>query len=83
VTFVRNSSPQITACERSLTELQSWLSNCDGVIANVRGGTHWVLLTGWDSSDPSGNTFYVNDPGFDQSTYDYTTMLKFVHYTFS
>jgi hypothetical protein len=34
------------------------------VILNVMGGGHWVLATGYD-----GNTFYVNDSGFNRSSY--------------
>jgi hypothetical protein len=33
-----------------------------GLVANVRGGSHWVLLTGC----PGGNVYNVNDPGFNQ-----------------
>ena len=36
-----------------------------GIIANVRGGSHWVLLTGCRG----GGVFDVNDPGFNQATY--------------
>jgi len=31
---------------------------------NVRGGAHWVLMTGH-----SGNTLHVNDPGFSVTSY--------------
>ena len=34
-----------------------------GIVANVRDGSHWVLLTGCKNG-----VFTVNDPGFDQST---------------
>lgn len=36
-----------------------------GVVANVRDGTHWVLITGCSSP----NLYNVNDPGFNQATY--------------
>jgi len=38
-----------------------------GIIANVRDGSHWVLLTGC----PSNGVFSVNDPGFSQNTYNF------------
>lgn len=41
------------------------------VIANVHNGGHFVLLVGYDDAD--GDTFYVNDPGFDVNTYSYTS----------
>lgn len=41
------------------------LSQGHGIIANVRGGSHWVLLT----ACLGNGVFAVNDPGFDQSTY--------------
>jgi hypothetical protein len=47
-----------------------------GIVGNVRGGTHWVLLTGCDG----GSTFYVNDPGFDQSTYPFDQVLRMAVY---
>jgi len=34
------------------------------VILNVRGGSHWVLMTGH-----SGDTLHVNDPGFPSTSY--------------
>jgi len=43
-----------------------------GIIANVRGGTHWVLLTGCRG----GGVFDVNDPGFNQATYTLGDILR-------
>merc|ERR1711988_100318 len=50
--------------------LQSKLKSCAGLIANVRGGSHWVLLTGYQGSD----IFSVHDPGFNQATYSLKDM---------
>jgi len=36
-----------------------------GVIANVNGGHHWVLITGCRG----GGVFDVNDPGYNRATY--------------
>eukprot|EP01092_Planopodium_desertum_P011671 TRINITY_DN5358_c0_g1_i1.p1 TRINITY_DN5358_c0_g1~~TRINITY_DN5358_c0_g1_i1.p1 ORF type:complete len:188 (+),score=22.64 TRINITY_DN5358_c0_g1_i1:97-660(+) len=62
----------------SRTDLKAYINKCDGVVANVRSGTHWVLVIGYDTADE--NTFYVNDPGFSVNSYDYTTMINFVAY---
>ena len=43
-----------------------------GIVANVRGGSHWVLLTGC----PSSNVFSVNDPGFPSNTYTFGDVLR-------
>jgi len=50
----------------------SGISAGHGIIGNVRGGSHWVLLTGC----PSANVFAVNDPGFPQNTYTYADVLQ-------
>ena len=43
-----------------------------GIIANVNGGSHWVLITGC-----AGNgVFYVNDPGFNRNTYSFHEILR-------
>jgi len=39
------------------------------VIAEVRNNTHFVLVIGYDSS--ALDTFYVNDPAFNSTFYDY------------
>lgn len=41
------------------------------VIVNVRGGSHWVLVTGY-----SGSTLYVNDSGFSNSSYDISECIN-------
>jgi hypothetical protein len=39
------------------------------MIANVNNGGHFVLLTGYSTTD--GDTFTVNDPGYHRDTYSY------------
>jgi hypothetical protein len=60
----------------SSATLQSGLAACHGIVANVRGGSHWVLLTGF----AGGDSFTVNDPGFSQATYPLSEMLRFAVY---
>lgn len=47
------------------------------VIANVRSGGHWVLLTNHNG----GTVFNVNDPGYTQTTYNYSDMVGYAVYT--
>ena len=47
------------------------------VIANVRNGGHWVLLTGHNG----GTVFNVNDPGYSQATYNYSNIVGYAVYT--
>jgi len=50
----------------------SGLNSMHGIIANVNGGGHWVLLTGC-----AGNgVFYVNDPGYSRTTYSMSEILR-------
>jgi len=49
----------------SESQICSHIKKGDAVIANVRGGSHWVLLTGCRGR----GVFDVNDPGFNQATY--------------
>jgi len=49
----------------SEAELCAGIAANHGIIANVRNGQHWVLLTGCKG----GGVFTVNDPGFNQATY--------------
>eukprot|EP00048_Salpingoeca_helianthica_P014611 m.222564 g.222564 ORF g.222564 m.222564 type:complete len:188 (+) comp16056_c0_seq1:341-904(+) len=56
----------------------SWgLSQCHGIVVEVRGGAHWVLLTDYRGD---GQTFGVNDPYFDQATYTFGEMDDFAVY---
>ena len=63
----------------SRDDIRSAADRCEPVIANVREGTHWVLITGYDSHDK--DTFYVNDPGFSSVSYAYSGMSNFVVYS--
>ncbi|WP_157721938.1 C39 family peptidase [Tumebacillus avium] len=47
------------------------------IIANVRSGGHWVLLTGHNG----GTVFNVNDPGYSQTTYNYSDIVGYGVYT--
>jgi len=61
----------------SVAGLQDAVNNNRPTVVNVRSGSHWVLVVGYDSGT---NNFYVNDPGFDQSSYAYSCMSNFVMY---
>jgi len=43
-----------------------------GIVANVNGGGHWVLLTGCRG----GGVFDVNDPGYNRATYTMGEILR-------
>mgnify|MGYP000214904508 CR=1 FL=1 len=58
--------------------IRAAVEQCQPVIVNVREGSHWVLVTGFDTKDT--DTFYVNDPGFLDTSYDYSGMSNFVVY---
>jgi len=60
----------------SSATLQRSLASCHGIVANVRGGAHWVLLTGY----AGGERFAVHDPGFNQASYPLSEMLRFAVY---
>jgi len=67
VTFQgKNKSPTVDGIKQGL-------NNCHGLIANVRSGSHWVLITEY----VSGTTFNVHDPGFNTATYDLSDMSQF------
>jgi len=61
----------------SQAELKKYVDSCHPVVVNVRGGSHWVLIT---ASTGNLNVWQVNDPGFSQTTYAYSGMLRFVVY---
>jgi hypothetical protein len=54
------------------SEICNGLSQMHGIIANVNGGGHWVLLTGC----AGGGVFYVNDPGYSRTTYSMGEILQ-------
>jgi hypothetical protein len=58
--------------------LRSHIKATHPVVANVRGGSHWILVTGYDTADPT--LFYVNDPFYPSTTYRYSDMLRFAVY---
>merc|ERR1739847_232470 len=64
----------------SADKLAAEVRSGNPVVVNVRDGTHWVLVNGYDNSKSPPTTFYVNDPGFEDQTYEHHTMLKFVTY---
>lgn len=53
----------------SYGEVVDYLRKGRIVIGNVNQGGHFVLLTGYSAED--GDTFAVNDPGYDRNTYSY------------
>ncbi|EGD79724.1 hypothetical protein PTSG_10708 [Salpingoeca rosetta] len=59
-----------------ISGIQAVRFKCHGIIANVRGGSHWVLLTGF----AGGSTFNVNDPYYSTSQYTYADMLRLAVY---
>jgi len=63
----------------SITQMRDYINKCQPLIVNVRDGTHWVLVIGYDTKSP--NTFYVNDPGFNNESYDKSGMSHFVAYS--
>jgi len=74
VTFIgENQKPPLDV-------LHGWLRTGGYVpILHVRNRHHFVLCTGYDSSHPS--TLYVNDPGYDQESYDYAEVSDILLYT--
>lgn len=56
----------------SESEICNGLAAGHGIVANVNGGGHWVLLTAC-----AGNgVFYVNDPGYNKATYTFGEILE-------
>ena len=64
VTYIGQENP-------TEAEICSGLSAGHGLVANVRGGSHWVLLTGCNG----GGVYRVNDPGFNSTTYQHSDIL--------
>jgi hypothetical protein len=57
-------------------EICNGLNAGHGLVANVRNGGHWVLLTGC-----AGNgVFYVNDPGYSTTTYKKSDIVDLAVY---
>lgn len=57
-----NDLPYATVCQ--------YIAAGRVVVGNVMNGGHFVLLTGYSETD--GDTFAVNDSGFDTATYSYS-----------
>lgn len=64
-TFVGKQSP-------TYDEMCNGLAQDHGLIALVRGGTHWVLVTGCAGD----SAYYVNDPGFSQTVYYHWDVIE-------
>ena len=54
------------------SEICSGLSQGHGIVANVNGGSHWVLLT----ACLGNGVFAVNDPYFDKTSYTMSEILQ-------
>ncbi len=52
------------------------LSQGHGLVANVMGGGHWVLLTGC----LGGGWYAVNDPGFSYTQYHHSDIVELAVY---
>jgi len=57
-------------------EMKKLITKCQAIAASVEKGSHWVYLTGWNGSDD--NEWFVNDPGREVDTYEYTDFNQFV-----
>jgi len=60
------------------SQFKSIIDNGDPVIVNVREGSHWVLVIGYQNSE----IYYVNDPGFSNTFYNYSSMGNFIVYNY-
>lgn len=54
-------------------EVTEYINKGRIVIGNVNSGGHFVLLTGYSTED--GDSFAVNDPGYNRDTYSYAKDL--------
>ena len=61
----------------SQSQLSTYVKNCQPVVANVRGGSHWVLITG---STSQSSVWKVNDPAYSSTTYPQSEMLDYAIY---
>mmetsp|Transcript_8250 Transcript_8250/g.34651 ORF Transcript_8250/g.34651 Transcript_8250/m.34651 type:complete len:207 (+) Transcript_8250:24-644(+) len=60
-------------------EMQAWVDFQNPlVIAHVRENSHFVLVVGYDLEQP--NTFYVNDPYYNNTSYMYDEMSDLLTY---
>mmetsp|Transcript_5667 Transcript_5667/g.8605 ORF Transcript_5667/g.8605 Transcript_5667/m.8605 type:complete len:197 (+) Transcript_5667:90-680(+) len=56
----------------SESEICNGLAKGHGIVANVHGGSHWVLLTACKGN----GVYYVNDPGYSTTTYKHSDILE-------
>ncbi len=56
----------------SENEICNGLKAGHGIVANVQGGGHWVLLT----ACLGGGNFAVNDPGYNRASYSFGEILR-------
>ena len=54
------------------SEICNGLSQGHGLVANVNGGAHWVLLT----ACLGNGVFAVNDPGYYKTSYTMSEILQ-------
>ena len=73
---VVNELPITFIQQRLLSQeyVDAGLEKCHGFVASVRNDSHSVLVT----AKAGENNYYVNDPYFNQSTYDYAGINHFV-----
>ena len=63
----------------TVAHLREYIEKCYPIVVNVREGSHWVLITGYDNTN--SQLYYVNDPGFSSVAYDLSGMKNFVVYS--
>lgn len=61
-------------CSLPASEIKSMVQSGIVVIANVDKGHHFVLVTGFDHQDVN---FYINDPYFNVTYYEYNTIVGY------
>ncbi|EGG15825.1 ENTH/VHS domain-containing protein [Cavenderia fasciculata] len=70
--------PLYNGTDFTMSEVATMLAEQDIiVILNVDNGGHFVLATGTDSDPSLATTIYVNDPGFQRVSYDYTQVVGY------
>jgi len=63
----------------SASDLRSNVDKSKPTVVNVRSGSHWVLVVGYQSN--TSTSFIVNDPGFSDTSYEYSCMSNYVVYS--
>jgi len=62
----------------SISEIKTDIQNCWPIVINVRSGSHWVLVIGYDDSDST--IVYVNDPAYSNTYYALSGVSNYVVY---